>query len=261
MSVERWHENRIAIVTGGASGIGLEIARTLQRRGAKVAIGARRLGEQKHRDALLQDLGQDAVALALDVCDPASVSAFHAGVTARLGAPEILINVAGISVHHRVEGHGESDWLDVIDTNLNGPFRTIRACLGAMKVQGWGRIVNIGSTAARTAVETHAAYCASKSGLLGLTRAVALEGAPYGVSCTCVSPTWVETDMLRESAAVMAARMGRTQSDQIAELAMANPQHRLVQASEIAEMVSFLCSDLAPALTMEDIQINAGAHW
>ena len=121
--------------------------------------------------------------------------------------------------------------------------------------------MNIASTAANTAQSTHAAYCASKAGLLGLSRAVALEGASHGVTCTTVSPTWVETEMLHGSIEKMAKRSGRTIADERQTIAKANPQHRLVQPSEIAELVSFLSSDLAPALTMEDIQINAGAFW
>ncbi|HAA36816.1 MAG TPA: 3-oxoacyl-ACP reductase, partial [Gammaproteobacteria bacterium] len=112
-----------------------------------------------------------------------------------------------------------------------------------------------------TAVSTHAAYCASKAGLLGLTRAVALEGAARGVTCTSVSPTWVETEMLRNSIALMADRSGLSLEAQRAEIAASNPQNRLVQSEEIAELVSFLCSELSPALTMEDVQVNAGAHW
>ena len=127
--------------------------------------------------------------------------------------------------------------------------------------RGWGRIVNIASTAETTAQSTHAAYCASKAGLLGLSRAVALEGASHGVTCTSVSPTWVETEMLRGSIERMAKRSGRTTAEEKQSIATANPQNRLVQTSEIAELVSFLSSDLAPALTMEDIQINAGAFW
>ena len=136
-----------------------------------------------------------------------------------------------------------------------------RACLPGMITQGWGRIVNIAATAAKTAGADHAAYCTSKAGLLGLTRSVALEGARHGVTCVSVSPIWVETDMLRESAAIMAQDKGRSTAEEITELAQANPQGRLVQPEEIAALVTFLCSDSAPALTMEDISVNAGAHW
>jgi len=90
---------------------------------------------------------------------------------------------------------------------------------------------------------------------------VALEGAARGVTCTSVSPTWVETEMLRNSIALMADRSGLSLEAQRAEIAASNPQNRLVQSEEIAELVSFLCSELSPALTMEDVQVNAGAHW
>ena len=256
MTKELWHQGRVAIVTGGTAGIGLEIARTLSARGAKVAIGGRRnVGEYEslsHEGFLI---GQ------LNVCEVDSVERFVGSVTAHYGEPGILVNAAGVSVHHEVCGHSDEDWDLVIETNLNGPFKMIRACLPNMLAGGWGRIVNIASTAANTAVATHAAYCASKAGLLGLTRAVALEGAGRGVTCTAVSPTWVETDMLRNSIELMASRSGQSLEAQRQEIAASNPQNRLVQPQEIAELVSFLCSDLSPALTMEDVQVNAGAHW
>ena len=259
MIAEPWHQGRVAAVTGGAEGIGRAIAKVLARRGAQVVIGARRCADADYAKTVMRETGCEA--LALDVRDPDSVQRFFADIRARSGSPAILVNAAGISVHQKISEHDDTGWDDVIDTNLTGCYRTIRACLADMLEQGWGRIVNIASTAATTADVTHGAYCASKAGLLGLTRAVALEGAPRGVTCTAVSPTWVETEMLRASAAKMADRAGTTAAVEIAGLAAANPQNRLVQPSEIAELVSFLCSDLAPGLTMEDIQVNAGAHW
>lgn len=259
--MDQWHKDRVAVVTGGNAGIGLAISKALTARGAKVAVGARRCAKAGEAQKLESHIGPGAVALGLDVCQTNSVSDFMAEVTDRLGPPDILVNSAGVSVHQTVCGHSDEDWDAVIDANLTGPFRTIRACLPGMIETGWGRIINIASTAATTAVPTHAAYCASKSGLLGLTRAAALEGAPYGVSALAVSPTWVETDMLRASAAKQATASGHDYAAEMAALAAANPQNRLVQAEEIAALVSFLCSDQAPGLTMEDVQVNAGAHW
>jgi len=256
MTKELWHQGRVAIVTGGTAGIGLQIARTLLARGAKVAIGGRRNVEEY--ESLAQG---DFFVGCLNVCDSDSVNRFVDSVKAHYSEPGILVNAAGVSVHHEVCDHSDEDWNLVIETNLNGPFKMTRACLPNMLANGWGRIVNIASTAANTAVSTHAAYCASKAGLLGLTRAVALEGAGRGVTCTSVSPTWVETEMLRNSIERMAGRSGQTLDAQRAEITASNPQNRLVQPQEIAELVSFLCSDLSPALTMEDVQVNAGAHW
>ena len=125
----------------------------------------------------------------------------------------------------------------------------------------WGRIINIGSTAATTAVADHAAYCASKSGLLGLNRAVALEGAPHGVSSVVISPTWVQTEMFNSSMAIQAANNHRSVDEEIAELVAQQPQQRLVQPAELGALAAFLCRDEALGVTMEDIQLNAGALW
>ena len=248
---ETYLSGRTAIVTGGNRGIGRAIAEELTRRGAQVAVGSRSAVQH----------GGSAFSAALDVHESASVERFVAAVEDALGPADILVNCAGITAHELVEGHDETAWLDVIDANLSGPFRTIRATIGGMKQRGWGRIVNIASTAARSAVADHAAYCASKAGLIGLTKAVSVEGAPHGVTCVAVSPTWVETEMLRSSAAVMAKKAGRSLDAELAEIGKSNPQGRIVQPREIAALVAFLCSDFAPGLTMEDIQINAGAHW
>lgn len=258
---EAWHRDRVAVVTGGSTGIGLAIAEVLARRGARVAVGARGLKDRTKVQVVQDRLGDGAMASFLDVRGQAAVDAFLVEVHKRLGQPSILVNAAGISAHQTISGHKIEDWQAVLDVNLTGPFRMIRACLPGMMAGGWGRIVNIASTAAVAASAHHPAYCASKSGLVGLTRAAALEGAPHGVTAIAVSPTWVETDMLRQSARLQAERAGHSYGDEIAALAASNPQNRLVQASEIAELVSFACSDLARGLTMEDIQINAGAHW
>ncbi|MEI4263983.1 SDR family NAD(P)-dependent oxidoreductase [Roseovarius sp. D0-M9] len=254
-------KQRVAVVTGGLAGIGLAISQALLAAGLRVVIGTRSGGGAKARSAVEQNLGADASIYPLDVRDEASVTAFFEAVTQDIGEVDILVNSAGVTAHETVSGHSLSSWQDVLETNLTGPFLTIRACLPGMKARGWGRIVNLASTAARTAVADHPAYCASKAGLLGLSRAVALEGAPCGVSCVTVSPTWVETDMLRQSAAIMANKSGRSYDAEIAALAAVNPQNRLVQPQEVAALVAFLCSDAAPALTMEDISVNAGAHW
>lgn len=252
---------RVAIVTGGLQGIGLAIAQELKAQGAKVAVGARRGGDADIVTSVKATLGDDIVVAALDVQSSTSITTFVNTVAETFGAPDILVNAAGVSLHQPICGHAEADWESVIDINLNGPFRMIRACLPGMMDRGWGRIVNIASTAARVAEPTHPAYCASKAGLVGLTKAVAMEGGPRGVTCVAVSPAWVETDMLRESSKKMAERTGRPIAEIIAEMEACNPQGRLIQPEEIAAVVAFCCTDAARGLTMEDIQVNAGALW
>lgn len=252
---------RVAVVTGGLAGIGEAIAIRLAQAGLRVAVGARRGGDPDRQPKIQAELGDRGYVGRLDVTDAGSVAQFTDDVKTALGPIDILVNAAGITLHQTTCDHSLEAWRTVIDTNLTGPFLMTRACLPDMIARGWGRIVNIGSTAARSAQPDYPAYCASKAGLLGLTRSVALEGAPHGVSCVMVSPTWVETDMLRSSAAQMAEVSGRTAEEEIDDIAKANPQNRLVQPGELAALVAFLCSDAAPALTMEDIQVNAGAHW
>ena len=258
--MERYLEGRIALVTGGFNGIGKAIALALGERGATLAVGARR----EPSDAVIEELEAAAPRLfysRLDVASVDSVNGFVEDLASAQGYPDILVNAAGVTAHEFVSGHGEESWLEVIDINLSGAFRMIRACLPVMTERGWGRIINIGSTAARIAVADHAAYCASKSGLLGLSRAVALEGAPHGVSSVVISPTWVQTEMFDNSMAIQARNAGRSVDEEIAAVIATQPQQRLVQPRELGALAAFLCHDDAVGITMEDIQLNAGALW
>ena len=250
---------RVDIVTGGFAGIGLAAAAELARQGGSVAVGARTVVDESLRQ--LDEIGPPVWGGVLDVRDTESVKAFVSQVERELGPVDILVNSAGIGTQQTVSEHDEAQWLDVIDTNLNGCFRMINACMPGMVARNWGRIVSVGSTAARTAVPGHAAYCASKSGLLGLNRAVALEGAAHGVTATVVSPTWVQTDMLNKSFQAKAKEQGTSFEQEIATLISQSPQQRLVQPEEIGALIAFLCRDEAAGITMEDIQVNAAAWW
>lgn len=253
--------NMTAIVTGGLSGMGLAIARRLQADGTTVVVGARSAGDQAHVREILGADHADIRAAALDVRSSESVDAFVAEVAATYGGVDILINAAGVYEEAAVIGHPDSVWDDHIDTNLSGSFRSIRAVLPHMKRAGWGRIVNIASVAAHNGMANNAAYCTSKAGLLGLGRCVSLEGAAHGITCVSISPTWVETEMLRRFIDADIASTGQSLDAVRAEYANSNPQNQLVQPTEVAELAAFLVSDAARALTMEDYQVNAGALW
>ena len=242
-------------MTGGLSGMGLAIARALATAGAQVAVGSRSSGS-----TLPQGL---AHAAALDVASTSSVSDFVAGTVASLGRIDILVNAAGITAEQPVSGHSDALWDRVIDTNLTGAFRMTRAVLPGMLAQRWGRIINIGSTAASVGAKDSPAYCASKAGLLGLTRCVALEGAAQGVNCVMISPTWVDTEMMDRNLAEVVAleNKGRTIAQAKAEIADQNPQGRIIKAEEIAGLAVFLCSEAAAGITMENIQVTGGAVW
>lgn len=251
---------KTAIITGGLSGMGLAIARRLARDGTRVVVGARSGGDAGHVSAILgADSGIQAAAL--DVRSSESVDAFVAQVVKSRGSVDILVNAAGVYEEAAVIGHPDKIWDDHIDTNLNGTFRMIRAAMPHMKQAGWGRIVNMASVAAHNGMANNAAYCTSKAGLLGLGKCVSLEGAAHGITCVSISPTWVETEMLRRFIDADMEATGQSLEEVRAEYAKSNPQDQLVQPSEIAELAAFLVSDAARALTMEDYQVNAGSLW
>lgn len=252
---------KVAVVTGGMTGIGLAVVRKLVSDGVLVCAGGRRGGDAERQEQFGRDTNGTAVLLPLDVASKDSVTGFVAQVTETLGPPDILVNAAGIFHPARMTDHPDEVWHDTIDINLTGCFNTIRAMMPGMQARGWGRIINIASTAAHLGADGYAAYCASKAGLLGLSRCVSLEGAPHGITCTTLSPTWVETDMMRASIARKAEQTGRNPLDILAEYKSSNPQGQLVQPEDVARLVAFLASDAGRAITMEDIQITAGALW
>ena len=252
---------RIAIITGGLSGMGLAIAKTLHAQGVTICIGARRGADPAAVAALHETIGAPVMVAALDVRDTDSVDAFVAAVTQAHGPVDILINTAGVYEESPVTGHTDDLWDATIDTNLTGTFKMIRAVFPGMKSRGWGRIVNLASVAAHQGMPNNAAYCASKAGLLGLGRCVSLEGAAHGVTCVSISPTWVETEMLKQFVDQEIAETGASREAVRAKYEASNPQGALVQPEEIAALAAFLVSDAGRAITMEDIQVNAGSLW
>ncbi len=271
-------ELRAAVITGGLTGQGLAIAHELAGAGANVAVGSyvsEAAGRQGDAAAYpdpgeivavrsaLEAHGTQVFAGHLDVRDSGAIRGFLDAAQAVCGPADILVNAAGTTAEQPVCGHSDELWLKILDTNLNGAFRMIREVLPGMIARKWGRIVNIGSTAASVGWKDNPAYCASKSGLLGLTRCVALEGAPHGVTCAMVSPTWVETELMRRNVEQVVTRegKGRSLAEAMAEIAGQNPQQRIIQPDEIAGTVAFLCSEGAKGITAENIQITGGALW
>ena len=269
---------RSAIITGGFSGMGFAIATALAEAGANVAVGSYIAPAGADKSDAAYYPGADEIervrsALAahgikvhaahLDVRDSEVTNLFAAEAQAAIGHADILVNAAGTTAEQPVCGHSDALWDKIVDTNLTGAFRVTRAVLPGMIERGWGRIINIGSTAASVGWKDNPAYCASKAGLLGLTRCVALEGAAHGVTCVMISPTWVETELMRRNVAQVVERegKGRTAEEAMAEIASGNPQQRMLQPQEIAALAVFLCSDLAKGITMENIQITGGALW
>lgn len=252
---------KIAIVTGGLSGIGRAIAHRFVADGMTVHVGARRGDDPAFERDLCAAFGAPVTVSALDVRDSDSVAGFVGAVVERHGRVDVLMNAAGIYEEAAVDGHSDGLWNDTIDTNLTGTFKMIRAVMPLMLAQTWGRIINMASVAAHQGMAGNAAYCASKAGLLGLGRCVALEGAAHGVTCNSISPTWVETEMLQQFIANDMAQSGKSLAEVRATYEASNPQGKLVQPDEIAGLAAYLASDAARAVTMADYQVNAGSLW
>lgn len=278
--IDRPLAGRVAWVTGGASGMGRATALRLARAGAEVAIGSlvrsQRAVALKDQNvhtpddealtatqAAIEAEGVRGLALALDVCSDESVEASFEAIRSRFGRVDILINAAGSSARKLMAEHPDEIWHRMIDVNLNGAYRTIRRCFPGMVERRWGRIVNFASTAANVGYVRHAAYCSAKSALLGLTRCVALEGAPHGVSCNALNPGWVATDSnysaCRQEIAI--AGLDITVEEYRARVAEGLPQKRLLEPDEVAALAAFLCGEEAFGITAEDITIAMGSLW
>ena len=276
---DRFLEGRAAMVTGGASGMGRAMALAFAGVGADVAIGSllsdrsgtMAEGEIAHLpgrgelDAAAKEIearGVRALARGLDVTSIESVEAFFDATVEAFGKVDVLANAAGITAEQTIVGHADALWEKVLDVNLNGTYRAIKLCLPGMIGRGWGRIVNIASTAASVGAPTSGAYCASKAGVVGLSRCVALEGAAHGVTCNTISPTWVETGFGKDWMSDIAeSQEGRPGEAYIADVKSANPQGRLVQPSEIGALALYLCREEAAGVTMQDLTISAGSLW
>jgi NAD(P)-dependent dehydrogenase (short-subunit alcohol dehydrogenase family) len=244
-------QGKHAVVTGASRGIGLAIARALMAQGARITLMAR---DAQALEVAVAELGGDTAWQAVDVTDAEGVAAAFA----RAGAVDILVNNAGQAASAPFGRTDAALWQRMLDVNLTGAYHCIQAALPAMLDAGWGRVVNVASTAGLTGYRYVAAYCAAKHGLVGLTRALALEVASRGVTVNAVCPGFTDTDIVADAVANIVRKTGRTADQARAELAAANPQGRLVQPDEVAHAVAWLCMPGAAAMNGQAIAVAGG---
>jgi 3-oxoacyl-[acyl-carrier protein] reductase len=235
---------KTALVTGATGGIGAAIARALHGQGAKVALTGRREAELQ---SLAAELGERAFVAPADLSDPAAPAALVEKVEAEFGALDILVNNAGLTRDGLALRMGDKDWSDVIEVDLTAPFRLARACLRGMMKRRSGRIVSIASIVGVTGNPGQANYAAAKAGLIGMSKALAQEVAPRGVTVNVVAPGFVKTAMTDAlNDAQKTALMGRI------------PMGRMGASEDIAAAVAYLASDEAAWVTGVTLHVNGG---
>ena len=244
-------QGKHAVVTGASRGIGLAIAYALRAQGARITLMAR---DARALEAAVAELGGDTAWQAVDVTDAEGVSAAFA----RAGAVDILVNNAGQAASAPFGRTDAALWQRMLDVNLTGAYHCMQAALPAMLDAGWGRVVNVASTAGLTGYRYVAAYCAAKHGLVGLTRALALEVANKGVTVNAVCPGFTDTDIVADAVANIVRKTGRTADQARAEMTAANPQGRLVQPDEVGHAVAWLCMPGAAAMNGQAIAVAGG---
>jgi NAD(P)-dependent dehydrogenase (short-subunit alcohol dehydrogenase family) len=248
---------RHALVTGAARGIGLACVQSLLARGAKVTLLGRNAAAL---DAAVQTLdAPDATnVVTADVADAASVQAAFARAAARFGPVQILVNNAGQAVSQPFARTDATLWKSMLSVNLDGTFHCMHAALPDMLQAGWGRIVNVASTAGLIGYAYVSAYVAAKHGVIGLTRSVALEVARKGITVNAVCPGYTETDIVRTAVATIVQKTGLTEDQARAKLAERNPQGKLIQPEEVAEAVAWLALPSSGAVNGQAISVDGG---
>ena len=246
-----------AVVTGGGRGIGLAIARELATRGASLSL----IGRDRSRlFAAVEALpgGTSCDAHECDVSDAAAVKRAFAAIARSGRRVSILVNNAGVARSAKLAATDEALWQEMLAVNLTGTFNCTRAALASIIQAPAGRIVNVASTAGLVGYPYVTAYCAAKHGVVGLTRALALELAGTRATVNAVCPGYTDTEIVGDAIANIVAKTGRTPDEARAALAARNPQKRLVTPDEVASAVAWLCLPESQSITGQAIAVAGG---
>ena len=250
-----------AVVTGSTSGIGLGIAEALARAGANVMLNGSRPPEQAEplRARIEAEAGTRIAYSAADMAQPDQIRRMVAEAENLFGSVDILVNNAGVQFVAPVDEFPDDKWAQILEINLGSCFHTIKTALPGMKRRNRGRIVNIASAHGLVASPFKSAYVASKHGLLGLTKSVALEVAETAITCNAVCPGYVLTPLIEGQVKDQARVHGMAEEQVVRDVILATqPSKRFVEVQQLADLVVFLCSDSAASITGAALPMDGG---
>ena len=251
-------ESKVAWVTGGGRGIGAAVAQALAADGHAVAVSSRTLAEVEAVAGALREAGHRAVGVVADVTSRESLAQAHADIKAQLGPVEILVCNAGIAQSASFVNTTPELWDRTLGVNLTGVYNTIYQALPDMLESGFGRVVNVASVAGKVAARYMSAYAASKHGVIGLTRGLAMEVAELGITVNAVCPGFVETAMTDQTVARIVQSTGRDARWARSYLEGLSPQKRLMTPEEVAALVVFLTRPEAYGIHGQSINLDGG---
>ena len=246
----------VAFVTGAGRGVGRAIALRLSRDGYALALAGRTAAPLAATADEIRAAGAAVLAVRCDVASRPEVDAAVSAAEAALGAVDVLVNNAAMAESAPFASMPDALWDRTIGINLTGTYNCMRRIAPGMFERRRGRIINIASTAGKAEYPYTAAYVASKHGVLGLTRAVALEAVRFGVTVNAICPGWIDSEMTDTSIARIAERTGRTPADARRTLETMNPSGRLIQASEVADLCAYLASEAGADRNGEAIDLQ-----
>lgn len=250
---------KTALITGSTSGIGLGIAREMARAGYHIAFNGLEKDGAETAAAVGKEFGVRTMFSPANLLQPSEIENFIAAAEKELGPVSVLINNAGIQHVAAVEDFPVDKWNAIIGVNLTSAFHTTRLLMRGMKERKWGRIINIASAHGLTASEFKSAYVAAKHGIVGFSKVIALEGAPFGVTCNAICPGYVETPLVKNQIKDQAKTHGISEAEVVQKVMLVKqPVKQFVKVEDIGAMCVFLCSDAGNLITGTALPMDGG---